>query len=149
MGTSAFGPIIEDTGINDYLSLSIQFEFGPIHGPWSGPFEIDPFAVIAAPMTGALEFVFARFPVGSTAQVSATRIDNEQTLGIAHYPYPVVFLILRVYAITEIRRITDPENGIGFEENARKKVAQEHEEISPQESQGAGNDNAASTRNRA
>jgi hypothetical protein len=40
---------------------------GPVHGPGSGPFEVDAFVVVPATVAGTLEFVLAGLPVGSTA----------------------------------------------------------------------------------
>src|SRR6267154_2656735 len=92
----------------------------PIHGTRRGAFEVDALAVATTAMTRALEFVFAGFPIGSAAQVSAPRVDDEHAIGSAIHPDAVFLLPLNVHSESVVRGVADLENCGRLEERARK-----------------------------
>src|ERR1700680_454398 len=94
----AFGPLIEARSVDDDLSVGRQRHVGAIHGAWRRTFEIYAFAVVAAAVAGALEFVFAGFPVRSAAEMRAPRVDDEDAVGCAVDPDAIFLLPLGVHA---------------------------------------------------
>ena len=64
-------------------------------------------------MTGALELVFTRLPIGGASQVGATCVDDEQSLRVANDPDSIVLLKFGINAKTKIGGIlagADPGN---------------------------------------
>src|SRR5712672_2279111 len=96
-----------------------------IHRGRRGAFEVDAFAVIATAVTGALEFVFAGFPVRRATEMGAARIDNENAIGSAVDPDAIFLLPLGVDAERVVGWVANFEDGGGFEECARKKEPEE------------------------
>src|SRR5579863_8468501 len=124
----AFGPLIEARSVDHDLAIGRQRNIGAIHGARRGALEIDAFAVVAAAVARALEFIFAGFPVGSAAEMRAARVDDEDSIGGAVDPDAIFLLPLGVHAERVIGGIADLENGGRLEECARKKEAQESDE---------------------
>src|SRR5258708_28037041 len=125
MAGLSLGPLVEPRGVYDDLAVGRQFYVGAIHRARCGAFEIDAFAVVAAAVTRALEFVFAGFPVRRAAEVRAARVDDENAVGRAVDPDAVFLLPLGVDAERVIRGITDLENGGRLEEGARQEKTEE------------------------
>src|SRR5258705_11732860 len=96
-----------------------------IHRARRGAFEVDAFAVIAAAVTRALEFVFAGFPVRRAAEMGAAGVDDENTIGSAVNPDAIFLLPLGVDADRVVGRIANFENGGGLEEGAWQEEAEE------------------------
>src|SRR5205807_10079993 len=76
-------------------------------------------------LTMAFELFQCRQPIGSAAQMRATRIYDEQPIGSAVNPYAVFLLKLSIDAQTEVGRIADLENRAGLEQRARHEEAEE------------------------
>src|SRR3984885_11268300 len=85
-------PLIKKRGIDDDLAIGSEFELGSIHGSRGGPFEVDPFAVIAAAVAWTFEFVFGGLPVRSAAQMCAASVDHKQTVRCAINPNAIFLL---------------------------------------------------------
>src|SRR5258708_31588005 len=96
-----------------------------IHRARGWALEVDAFAVIAAAVTGALEFVFAGFPVRRAAEMGAARVDNENAIGSAVDPDAVFLLPLGVNAERVVGRIANFEDSGRLEERARQEEAKE------------------------
>src|SRR5437868_8601456 len=99
-----------------------------IHRARCWALEVDAFAVIAAAVTRALEFVFAGFPVRRAAEMGAARIDNENAIGRAVDPDAVFLLPLGVDAERVIGRIANFEDGGRLEEGAWQEETEEGDE---------------------
>src|SRR5579871_847225 len=113
-----------------------------VHGARRGTFEVDALGIVAAAMTGTLEFVFAGFPIRGTAQVSADGGNDEDALGIADHPDAVLILELGVHAESEVGGIADAEARFGLVEGARKEEPQEHQKIDAQNAEHGSDDEA-------
>src|SRR4029077_5647416 len=125
MAGLSLGPLKELRGVDYDLAVGRQRHAGAVHGARRGALEIDAFAVIAAAVARALEFVFAGFPVGRATEMRAAGVDDENAVGSAINPDAEFLLPLGVHAERVIGRITDFENGGRLEKRARKKKAQE------------------------
>src|SRR5579862_4753717 len=101
---------------------------GSIHGTRRWAFEVDTFAVVAAPVARAFKFVFAGFPVRRAAKVGAACVDHEQTIGRAVNPDTEFLLKLGVDAECKFRGISNFENGIRFKQGARQKESKKSKE---------------------
>src|SRR6266404_8085960 len=121
----SLGPLIKARSVDNDLTVGRQFDVGAIHRARRRAFEVDAFAVIAAAVTRALEFVFAGFPVRRAAEMSAARVDNETTIGSAVDTDAVFLLPLGVDAERVVGWIANFEDGGGFEECARQEEAEE------------------------
>src|ERR1700676_1754113 len=104
-----------------------------IHGARRGALEVNAFAVVAAAVAGTLEFVFAGFPVGRAAQMSATREDDKDTIGCAVHPDAVFLLPLGVHAQSVVRGIADFEDRGWFKKRARQEKTKEGDEPGTEE----------------
>ena len=122
-------PHVKSGLVGNDLALRVQFHVGTVHGPRRRPFKIDSFRRVAAAVAGALEFVFRRLPIRSAAQVRALGKDRENLGGLPHH----VDSILLLEPVTDtqhvIRRVAQIADCAGLKEGARKKEAQEHQEI--------------------
>src|SRR5215213_10788767 len=74
---AALGPIIEPADIDDDLSFGIQLDVSSIHRARRWPLEVYALAVVAAAVTGTLEFILAGLPMRRTPKVRAARVDDE------------------------------------------------------------------------
>src|SRR5580692_491251 len=128
-----FRPLIEPGGIDNDLPIGSQFDLGAVHRTRSRAFEVDAFAVIAAAVAWTLEFVLARFPVRSAAEVGTARVDHEHSVGSAIDPDAVFLLKFCVDAQRELRGVANLENRVGFEKSARKKESEKSQEPCSQE----------------
>src|ERR1700687_1850652 len=125
MAGLSLGPLKELRGVDNDLAVGRQRHAGAVHGARRGALEIDAFAVIAATVAGALEFVFAGFPVGRATEMRAAGVDDENAVGSAVNPDAEFLLPLGVHAERVIRGITDFENGGRLEKRTREKKTQE------------------------
>src|SRR6266404_9687168 len=112
----SLGPLIKARSVDNDLTVGRQFDVGAIHGARRGAFEVDAFAVIAAAVTRALEFVFAGFPVRRAAEMGAARVDDENAIGRAVNPDAIFLLPLGVNADRVVGRISDLEDSRRLEE---------------------------------
>ena len=103
------------------LPVGSTFDMRAVHGTRRGPFEIDALAVISAAMTGALEFVFRRFPFRRAAQVRAASENDEDSVRLADHPDAIGHAGNVGQSPCEIGWITDIENCVGFVERPGKK----------------------------
>ena len=71
---------VQTTGIDRDFSCWIERDECAIHGTRSGAFEIHAFAIVAAAVAGALEFIFGGLPFGSAAQVRAAGENYEHAI---------------------------------------------------------------------
>src|SRR6516162_9017947 len=101
---------------------------GAVHGTRCRSLEINAFAVVPTPVTGALELVFTGFPVGRTAQMRAPRENDKQAIRGAIHPNAVFLLPLRIYAQRVVRGIANLEDRGRFKQRARQEKTQEGEE---------------------
>src|ERR1700687_6073288 len=99
-----------------------------VHGTRCGPLEVDAFAVISASVAGALEFVFAGFPVRSASQMRASRENHEQAIRGPIHPNAVLLLPLGIYPECIVRGIPDLETRRRFEQRARQEKTEEGQE---------------------
>src|SRR5215467_2189106 len=88
----SFGPGVELRGVNQDLTVWRQLDVGAVHRTGSRAFEVHSFAVVAAAVAGALEFVFAGLPVRRAAQVGAACVDHKEAVRSAIDP-DAVFLL--------------------------------------------------------
>src|SRR5215469_8406785 len=138
----AFGPGVQLGRINQNLTVRSQFDAGAVHGTWSRALEVDSFIVVSAAVARTLEFVFARLPIWSAAQMRAARVDHKKAVGRAVNPDAIFLLELGVDAECEFRWIADFENGVRFEKSTWKKETEEGEEPRHQEAGDHGPDKA-------
>src|ERR1041385_960202 len=110
MAGLSLGPLIEARSIHDNLAIWSQLHICSVHGTRGGAFEVHAFAVIAAAVAGALEFVLAGFPVRCAAEVRATRVNNKDAIRRAVYPDAVLLLPLGIHSKRVIGGIADFEN---------------------------------------
>jgi hypothetical protein len=71
------------------------------------------------------EFVLARLPIGRAPKVRAARVDHKNAVGRAIDPDAVFLLELGIDSESELGRITNLENCVGFEKSAGKKESEE------------------------
>src|SRR6266446_2429648 len=121
------GPLIKPGGVNDDFAVRSQLHEGAVHRPGRGPFEIDPFVVVAASVARTFELVFAGLPVRRTAEVGTTSVDDKDTIGSAIHPDAIFLLPFRVDTQTVIGGITDLEDGGWFEKSARQKKTEKRQ----------------------
>ena len=96
MACLPLGPLIKAGNINDDLAVGSQFYVGSVHWSGSRSFKVDAFVVVPTTVAGTLEFVFAGLPIGGAAQMSASRINDKQSVGCAVHPDPVFLLKLSI-----------------------------------------------------
>lgn len=132
LASASFGTRIELARIDYDPALDIQFHSGAVHWPRRRSFKIDPLAVITATVARAFELVFARFPVGCAAKVSAPGVNHEQSRRGSYDPDAILLLELRVHPQSEIRDRAHGELSLGFKESSREKKPQEHQEVGSQ-----------------
>src|SRR5215472_134906 len=82
----SLGPLIQARSVHDDLAIGGDLDVRAVHRARGRTFEVHPFAVIAAAVTGALELVFACFPVRGAAQVRAARVYNKDAVRSAVHP---------------------------------------------------------------
>src|SRR6185437_1290396 len=128
VGGLSLGPLVQLRNIHQNLTVGRNRNIGSIHGTWRRSLKVDAFAVVAAAMAGAFEFVLGRLPVGSAAQMSAARVDHENAVGRAVHPDAELLLKLGIDAQTKIGGIADLERGRRLEEGARQKETEEGDE---------------------
>src|SRR6266404_3309429 len=121
----SLGPLIKARSVDNDLTVGRQFDVGAIHRARRRAFEVDAFAVIAAAVTRALEFVFAGLPVRCAAEMGAARVDNENAIGSAVDPDAVFLLPLGVDAERVVGRIANLEDGGRLEEGAWQEETEE------------------------
>src|SRR5205085_4833769 len=109
----------------DDLPLRVDLYVRAVHGARRRAFKVHTFRVIPRPVARALEFVLARFPIGRAAQVGTPRVDHEEPVRGAVYPYAVLRLPLRIHANAVIARVADAEYRARLEQRARQKEAEE------------------------
>src|ERR1700730_5480783 len=124
----AFGPLIEARSVDDDLAVGRQRHVRTIHRARRGALEIYAFAVVAAAVAGALEFVFAGFPVRRAAEMRAARVDDENAVGRAVDPDTIFLLPVGVHAERVVGGIANFENCGRFEQRARKEETKECDE---------------------
>jgi hypothetical protein len=73
-------------GVDTKFQNQSRIWLRPVHGARRRTLEVDAFGIVAAAVAGALELIFALLPVRRAAQVSADGRDDEDALGIAHWP---------------------------------------------------------------
>src|SRR5260370_28368248 len=122
------GTLIEPGSVDDDLVVRRQFQVRSVNGTRRGPFEVDTFAVVSAPVAGTLEFVLAGFPVGRAAEMRAAGVDDENAVRCTADPDAVLLLPLRIHAQGVIRGITDFENRGRLEERTGEKETKEGNE---------------------
>ena len=96
MACLPLGPLIKAGNINDDLAVGSQFYVGSVHWSGSRSFKVDAFVVVPTTVAGTLEFVLAGLPIGRAPQMSATRINDKQTIRSLVYPDAILLLILSV-----------------------------------------------------
>src|SRR5262249_2592821 len=121
-------PLKQPAGVHDQLPVRVELHVSPVHRTRRRPFEVYTFVGIPAAVTGTLELVLRGFPVGCAAKMSAPRVYDEQTFGIAHYPHPVLLLKLCLHTEAKVRRVTHSENCARFQDRPRKEETQKHQE---------------------
>src|ERR1700732_5548538 len=107
----AFGPLIEARSVDDDLDVGRECHVRAIHRARRGALEIYAFAVVAAAVAGALEFVFASFPVRRAAEMRTACVDDENAVGGAVDPNAIFLLPLGVHTESVVGWITDFETG--------------------------------------
>src|SRR5690348_13884527 len=127
---AALGPLEQRRRVNHDLSFRIQRHFRTVHRARRRAFEVDALAVVTTTMTRALELVFAGFPVGRAAEMSAARIDHEEPIGSARDPDAVLLLPLRINADGVVSRRADAKNARRLEYRTRQEEPHEHEKES-------------------
>src|SRR5271155_4808706 len=123
---------VEPAGIYGNFSRGVEQHVGAVHGTRRGAFEIDAFAVVAAAVAGAFEFVFSGLPFRSAAKVRTASEDDEEAIGLADDPDAIGHEVALVNAQAEIRREADIEDGVGFVQRAGEEKTEEHQEVDAQ-----------------
>src|SRR5579863_610635 len=116
------------TNVHDDLTIWRYFDMGTVHRSRSRAFEVDFLAVIAATVTGALEFIFGRLPIGGTTQVRAARIDDEKTIWRPIHPDSILLQPFLVDTEGVFRRVPDLENSGRLKQHARQEESEERDE---------------------
>src|SRR5581483_7771116 len=129
----SFRPGIQLGDIDQDLPIGRELNMRAIHGSWCRPLKINSFAVVSAAVTRTFEFVFARLPIGRTAQVCASSIDHKQAVRGTIDPDAVFLLELRIHAQGKIRGKADLERSVWLEQGAREKEAEKRQEPRAQE----------------
>src|ERR1700752_703580 len=129
----SLGPLVKLGDVDQDLAVGRKLDVSTIHGTRRRTFEVDAFAVVPAPMAGALELVLTGLPVGRASQVRAARIDHKQAIARAIHPDAEPLLPLGIDPEGVVRRIADLERRARFEKGARQKEAEECEEPRAQE----------------
>src|SRR5260370_26376989 len=83
MAWLSLGPLIEPGSIHDNLTVWRRVHVGAVHGPRRRSLEVDAFAIVTAPVAGALKLVLAGLPIGRAAQVSAAGVDDKDAIRCA------------------------------------------------------------------
>src|SRR5208337_2402876 len=130
----ALEPRIEPAGIHHDLPFGPQLHMGTIHGPRRGPFKVDPFGSVAAPVAGAFELVLGRLPIRRATQVRALGNNAEKTGRLFDHPDSVGLLVFLINSDLEVRRITNDVYRFGLKQGAGEEKTQEHQEIGDDES---------------
>lgn len=104
-------PQIKSAEVYDNLPFSVDLNVSPIHGPWRGTLKVDSLTVVTATVAGTLKFVLAGLPIGSTSQMSANSIDNEQPIGGLCNPDSVLLLPFGINSKRVIVGRTNAESG--------------------------------------
>src|SRR5689334_17408614 len=130
MALLAFRPFEKGRRINHDLTFGVELDLRAVHRSRRGAFEVDALAVVTATVTRAFEFVFAGFPVGGAAEMSAARIDHKETIGSTRDPDAVLLLPLRIDADSVISGRTDLENTGRLENRTRQEKPNEHQKES-------------------
>src|SRR6266480_2840623 len=134
MARLSLGPLVEPGGIHDNLSVWRQFHVRAIHWTRCRSFKVDTFAVVSAPVAGALKLVFAGLPIGCAAQMSAAGVDDKHAVRRAVHPYAVLLLPFGIDAEGVVRSVTNLEHGGRFEERTWKEKTKKGDEPSAQKS---------------
>src|SRR5690348_3445967 len=128
MARLSLGPLIEPGSVHDNLAIRSNLYVRAVHRARRRAFEVHSFAVIAAAVAGALEFILACLPVGSAAQMRAARVDNKNAVRSAVHPDAVFLLELGVYAKRVVGGIADFKNRGRLEKRAREEKAEKGNE---------------------
>src|SRR5690242_1724218 len=131
MAWLALGPFEKLGDIHDNLPVGRKLQSRAVHRARRRTFEVDSLAVVATAMARTLEFVFAGFPIGSTAEVRATGVNHKQAVRSAVHPDAVLLLPLGIHTECVIRREADLKHSGRFEKCARKKETQKRDEPGP------------------
>ena len=124
----ALWPRVETTNVHDNLAIWSYIDMGAIHRSWSRTFEVDSLAVIAAPMTRALEFVFRWLPIGCTAQVRPARVDDKKSIGCTIDPNSVFLQKFLVDTLGIVDWIPNLEHRSWFKQHTRQEEPKERNE---------------------
>jgi hypothetical protein len=95
-------------------------------------------------VTGAFELVLGGLPIRRATQVRTLGKNAEKAGRFFDNPDSVGLLVFLINPDLEIRRITEDVNRVRLKQGAREEKAQEHQEISDDESPHATPDNAPS-----
>ena len=139
----ALRPRIDLAFIDHDLSFGIKFDVRSIHRARRGAFKVDAFAVVAAPVARAFEFVLAGLPIRRASEVRADGVDNKETIGCFNNPDAVLLLPLRIDADAVIARRADAHDVRRLENRTRQEEAQEHQKACAEETRDARPDDAA------
>src|SRR5437660_12683184 len=123
-------PLIEPGSVHDNLAIGREFHVRAIHGARRWTFKVDAFAVVAACVARALEFVFAGLAVGRATEMRAARIDNKDAIGSPVHPDAIFLLPFGVHAEGIVRGVADLENSGRLEECAGEKEFKKGDEPS-------------------
>src|ERR1700677_1244138 len=110
MGGLAFRPLIEPRSIDDDLAVGSEFDLSAVHRTRRRALKVDPFAVIPAAVARTFEFVLARLPIRSAAQMRAARVNHEDSVGRSIDPDAIFLLEFSVNPEREFRGIADLKN---------------------------------------
>src|SRR5215510_14259818 len=103
----AFWPLKQLTGIHNNLSFRIERHLGAIHRARRRSFEVDALAVVATAMARTFKLVLTCLPVGCTTEMSATRVDDEESIGRSRHPDTVLLLPFCIHAEGVVGRWAD------------------------------------------
>lgn len=96
MACLPLGPLIKAGNIDNDLAVGSQFYVGSVHWSGSRSFKVDAFVVVPTAVAGTLEFVLAGLPIWGASQMSATRINDKQSIRSAVHPDAVFLLKLSI-----------------------------------------------------
>ena len=143
MACFTFWPREELAGIDQDLSFRVESYLCTVHWSRRGSLEVDALTVVATAVTWAFELVFTGLPVGRAAEMRATRIDDEETIGCSRHPDAVLLLPFCIDADRVVGGRPDTEDAGRFENRARQEEPHEHQEERRECPRDGGPDDAA------
>src|SRR5215211_7394006 len=121
-------PLVKRADVDDDLPFCIHCHFGAVHRARRRSFEVNALAVVATAMARAFELVLTCLPVGCTTEMSATCIDDEESIGCFRHPDAVLLLPFCIDAERVIAWRADAKRAGRFENRARQEKPHEHQE---------------------